>query len=110
MFQDLDKLWGRSVAQSIAPLKELMGIQTKMFECLANQQLQCAHACLKTTMEQTQVLQSCVTPQELLSAQQHYIKTLEDAINQVTQANLDALAVAKLDLDNLTKDAFKLNG
>jgi transaldolase len=102
MFQDMTK----KINESMAPMKELADIQTKMLEQLTQQQIDCAQSCVAATLRQTKELPGCASPEELATLQQVYAKALEEAIRASAEKNLEALNQARNAMDKLTQDAF----
>lgn len=99
MFQDMNKMF----SQSMEPFKELVDIQTKMLEELTRHQMDCTKACIEATVHQTQELQNCKTPGDILKLQQAYAKELEDTLKSANQQNLKALTQAREAMEMLTK-------
>ncbi|RAU17095.1 phasin family protein [Nitrincola tibetensis] len=104
MFQDMTKMMN----ESMGPFKDLVSIQTQMFEELSRHQMECTKAFLEATMQQTQAIQKCKTPAELLELQQVYVKELEKTLRSANAQNLKAMqdaraAVEKLATGSLTR-------
>ena len=102
MFQDMTN----KLNASMEPIKELMEIQTRMLERLTKQQIECAQACMKETMNQTRELQNCGSAQELIELQQQYTQMVEKQLAEASSANLKAFNEARDAIEKVTHDAF----
>ncbi|MCV6588362.1 MAG: phasin family protein [Marinobacterium sp.] len=102
MFQDMT----RAVNQSIEPLRDLIMIQTRMLEQLTRQQLECNRACIESTLAQGRELQRCRSAKELLALQSAYANELESHLRETGERNLQVLAQARDNLEQLTQDSF----
>ena len=102
MFQDMSKV----LNQSMGPFKELVNIQTKMLEELTRQQMACTKACIDATVQQTQQMQGCNSPDELIKLQQEYAKQLEATLKEANDKNMQALSDARESVERLATDAF----
>ncbi|MBA4503534.1 phasin family protein [Marinobacterium marinum] len=103
MFQDMTK----QLNDSMAPFRELVNIQTKMLEELTRQQMECTKACLEATMQQTNELQKCKTPNDLIELQQAYAKELETTLKSANEQNLKALTTAQQAIQQLTQNSLE---
>lgn len=103
MFQDMSK----ALNQSMSPFRELVDIQTKMLEQLTQQQMACTKACIDATMQQTQELQNCSTPEQLLELQKAYASQLEASLVAANESNMKALADAQASVEKLAQDSFE---
>ncbi|MEH6471073.1 MAG: phasin family protein [Halopseudomonas sp.] len=102
MFQDMSK----KLNASMEPFKELMEIQTRMLEKLTKQQIDCAQACMHSTMSQTQQLQQCHSAEELIDLQKKYTQSVEDTLRQVSKDNLQTFSEAREAIERVSHDAF----
>jgi len=102
MFQDMTK----SLNQSMEPFKDLINIQTRMLEELTRQQMECTRSCIEATIAQTRELQHCKTPQELMALQKSYASELEHNLRSASETNLQVLADARDQIEQLTQDTF----
>ena len=102
MFQDMSK----KLNASMEPFKELVNIQTRMLEKLTRQQIECAQACMKETMEQTRDLQSCDSAEALVDLQKKYTQSVEQTLRQSNNDNLQVFNEAREAIERVTSDAF----
>lgn len=102
MFQDMNK----AMNQSMGPLKDLIEIQTKMLESLTRQQIECTRSCIEATMQQTQSLQNCQTPNDFLELHKHYTSEIENTLRNVGESNLKTISDARDEFEKLTNDTF----
>ena len=102
MFQDISKVMN----QSMGPFKELVNIQTKMLEELTRQQMACTKACIDATVSQTQKMQGCSSPEELVQLQQEYAQQLEETLKEANDNNMKALSMARESVEQLANDTF----
>lgn len=103
MFQDMNKM----LSQSMEPFKELVDIQTRMLEELTRQQMECTKACIEATVQQTQELQKCKSPVDLLELQKAYARELEETLKSANQQNLKALTEAREAMQALTQGTLE---
>jgi hypothetical protein len=103
MFQDMTKQFN----ESMAPFRELVGIQTKMLEELTRQQMEFTKSCLEATMQQTSELQKCQTPNDLIQLQQAYAKELETTLKAANEQNMKALNAAQQAIQQLTQSSLE---
>lgn len=102
MFQDMTKL----MTESMEPFKNFLNIQTQMLEDLSRHQMDCTKACLEATMQQTQQLQQCKTPVDLMELQQSYAKELEKTLRAANEQNMKALSNARAAMETLAKGSL----
>ncbi len=102
MFQNMSK----KINASMEPFKELVEIQTRMLEKLTRQQIECAQACMKETMEQTRDLQSCDSAEALIELQKKYTQSVEQTLRQSSSDNLQVFNEARDAIERVTNDAF----
>ncbi len=102
MFQDMSK----KLHTSIEPFKELMAVQTRMLERLTKQQIECAQACMNSTLSQTQELQQCHSADELLALQKRYAQSVEGSLLKANSDNLEALSEAREAMERISHSAF----
>lgn len=102
MFQDMSK----KLNASMEPFKELVEIQTRMLERLTRQQIECAQACMRETMEQTRDLQGCDSAEALIDLQKKYTQSVEQTLRQSSNDNLQVFNDARDEIERVTADAF----
>ena len=102
MFQDMTKQF----ASSMGPMKALVEVQAQMLEQLTRQQMACLQSCVEATVQQTQELSKCKTPDDLVNLQKAYAKELEETLRKASDANMAAFNKAREEMEKLTRDAF----
>lgn len=102
MFQDMSK----QMSDSMEPFKNFVNIQTRMLEDLTRHQMECTKACLEATMQQTQQLQQCKTPVDLMELQQSYAKELEKTLRSANEQNMKALRDARDAMEKLARGSL----
>ncbi|WP_067865888.1 phasin family protein [Neptuniibacter marinus] len=102
MFQDMNK----KISDSIGPFRELVNIQTKMLEELTRQQMACTKSCIDATIQQTQEMQKCQSPRDLVDLQKSYARDLEATIKSASDQNLKALQDARIEIEEIAHSAF----
>lgn len=102
MFQDMTK----KLNASMEPFKELMEVQTRMLERLTKQQIECAQACMKSTLSQTKELKQCSSAEELIDLQTRYTQLVEDTLRQASKENLQAFSEAREAIERISQGAF----
>ncbi|KDE40553.1 MAG: phasin family protein [Nitrincola lacisaponensis] len=102
MFQDMSK----QMSDSMEPFKNFVNIQTRMLEDLTRHQMECTKACLEATMQQTQQLQQCKTPVDLMELQQSYAKELEKTLRAANEQNMKALRDARDAMEKLARGSL----
>lgn len=102
MFQDMTK----TLNQTMEPFKDLINIQTRMLEDLTRQQMECTRSCIEATIHQTQELQHCKSPKDVLDLQAAYASELEENLRSASESNLRSLADARYQIEQLTQDTF----
>ncbi|MEH6823172.1 MAG: phasin family protein [Motiliproteus sp.] len=91
---------------SMEPFKELMEIQTRMLEKLTRQQIECAQACMHSTLSQTSELKQCSSAEELIDLQKRYTESVEETLRQASKDNLEAFAEAREAIEKISNSAF----
>ena len=102
MFQDMNK----KITDSMGPFRELVNIQTKMLEELTRQQMACTKSCIEATIQQTQEMQKCQSPTDLIDLQKSYAKDLETTIKSASDPNLKALQDARTEIEEIAHSTF----
>ncbi|MFB9886798.1 phasin family protein [Balneatrix alpica] len=72
----------------LQPVQQMVGIQTKMLEALAAEQMACTQKCVEATMQQAKALSQCESPEEVLQLQQEFNKAMESTLTQAGGRNL----------------------
>jgi len=102
MFQDMTK----KLNDSMAPMKELVEIQTRMLEKLTRLQMECAQNCVEATMQQTKDLPACHSTEELIDLQRKFARIVEETLVRTSQDNLAALQEARDKMEQVTQGTF----
>ena len=77
-----------------------------MLEELTRQQMACTKSCIEATIQQTQEMQKCQSPSDLIDLQHSYAKELEDTIKNASEHNLKALQEARTEIEHIVHSTF----
>lgn len=102
MFQDMTK----KISESMEPLHELFSVQSRVYEEVARQQIECARTCMEAAVKQVEDMQKCRKPVDLIEAQQAYTRELEKALRAANEHNLKALKQARAEVEQIARSAM----
>ncbi|WP_268814362.1 phasin family protein [Nitrincola tapanii] len=91
---------------SVAPLRELIDVQSRMLEELTRHQFDYTCACIDLAMKQGEEWQKCKTPVDLISLQHNYAQALEKSLRGANEQNLRALQEARAAMERIARGAL----